>query len=75
MITFFGYAVEKDGKYLGYVLKRDAHVKMYEKKFYKSPIFPVVCAFEDAQRQAYSHLGRIVKVRLTMEESEVSDGK
>lgn len=68
MITFYGYAVENDGKFLGYSPKRNAPGKMYKKRFYRRPMFPVVSAFENSQKEAHSHLGRVVKVKLTMEE-------
>lgn len=70
-ITFYGYAVKKDGKYLGYNRRRTTFV--YKKQFYKRVDFPVVCTRSWANEEVIEHLGEVVKVKLTME--EVDDGK
>lgn len=66
MITFYGYAVKKQGKYLGCKPKLG-------KQYYKRPRFPCVGDMGHAQRYADAFLGEVVKVKLTME--EVKDGK
>ena len=65
MIKFVGFAIKSGNKFLGYVpeegfLKR--RVEMSE-----SPRFPVVSAFPDSMPASYMEMGKIVKVRLTME--------
>lgn len=66
MITFYGYAVKKNGKWLGY--KPNSKGGLFDRyAFYKRPKFPVVCAGEERLRQEYGHIGEIVKVELTME--------
>ena len=67
-IIFYGYAVKKNGKYLGYNPTRDESGKMYKKQLYKSPMFPVVAALEETQRNYNGYLGEVVKMRFTMEE-------
>ena len=65
MIVFYGYAEKKDGKFLGYVPNG-----IGGKRFYKHPKFPVVCAFNN-DRVFENEGGRVVRVRLVMEECEV----
>ena len=72
MITFYGYAIKKDGKWLGFNPKRDKFGKLL-KVFRKNPRFPVVNREENAISEAYGYFGKAVKVRLTME--EVRDGE
>lgn len=63
MIIFYGYAVKKDGRYLG------INPKSGKKQYYKKPRFPFVSGKEYfAQFEADRHLGEVVKVKLTMEE-------
>lgn len=63
MIICYGYAVKKDGRYLGLNPKR------CKKQYYKKPRFPFVSGKEYfAQCEAVGHLGEVVKVKLTMEE-------
>lgn len=71
MITFYGYAVKKDGKYLGYNPKRNEFDRLYKKQFYIRPEFPVVGARRWASEEANGQ--EVVKVKLTKE--EVGDGK
>lgn len=61
MITFYGYAVKKQGKYLGFKPKSG-------KQYYKKPRFPCVSGIGYAQFEADVHRGKVVKVKLTMEE-------
>lgn len=68
MITFYGYAVKKDGKFLGFNPRRNNTDEF--RKFYKSPMFPVVCSHKEAQDERYGYLGEVVRVKLTMEEDE-----
>lgn len=70
-ITFYGYAVKKDGKYLGY--NRGRTTFGYKKQFYKRSDFPVIGTRRRANEEAIEQLGEVVKVKLTME--EVGDGK
>lgn len=71
MITFYGYAVKKDGKWLSYKPKRNSHGKLFKKQFCKIPMFPVVSGGREFQERDHGHLGEVVRVKLTMEE-EVS---
>ena len=73
MIIFYGYAVKRDGKYLGYNPKRNERNKLYKKQYYKRPKFPFVCGEKALQEASNGHWGEVVKVKLTME--EVRDGK
>ena len=68
MITFYGYAVKKDGKYLDYNPRRNKFDKLYKKQFYERPMFPVVSGKRYIQEVYYGNLGKVVKVKLTMEE-------
>ncbi|MCQ2300598.1 MAG: hypothetical protein MJZ81_10800 [Bacteroidales bacterium] len=65
MITFYGYAVKKDGRYLG------LNPKSGKMQYYKRPKYPLVSGENYAQCKSVEHLGEVVKVKLTME--EVSD--
>lgn len=60
MIMCYGYAVKKDGRYLGFT--------KCGKKFYKKPKFPVVYGRKIGQVIDNGHLGEVVKVKLTIEE-------
>lgn len=62
MITFYGYAVKKEGRYLGF------NPKSGKEQFYKRPKYPLVCRKNYAQFKAVEHLGEVVKVKLTMED-------
>lgn len=62
MITFYGYAVKKDGRYLG------LNPKSGEMQYYKRPKYPLVSRKTYAQFKAVEHLGEVVKVKLTMGE-------
>lgn len=66
MITSYGYAVKKEGRFLGF------DPKIGKKKFYKRPKFPVVYGRKIEQVIDNGHLGEVVKVKLTIE--EVSNG-
>ena len=69
MIVFYGYAIKKNGKFLGFVPQVNERGKLYMKRFYKRPKFPVVSALNAGG--AYESEGeRVVRVRLTMEECE-----
>lgn len=70
-ITFYCYAVKKDGKYLGFNRRRTTFG--YKKQFYKRADFPVADTRSWANEEAIEHLGEVVKLKLTME--EVDDGK
>lgn len=67
MITFYGYAVKKEGRYLG------LNPKSGKKQYYKSPKYPCVSGKDYAQVKAGVYTGEVVKVKLTME--EVKDGE
>lgn len=75
MITFYGYAVKKDGKYLGYNPRRNKSGKLFKTGLYKSPMFPVVCGLKEIQEHTNGYLGEVVRVKLTMEEYEESEVK
>lgn len=64
MITFYGYAVKKNGRYLGH------NQKSGKTQYYKSPSFPFVVSRDGnyAKLEADRHLGEVVKVKLTMED-------
>lgn len=68
MITFYAYAVKKDGKYLGY--NRGRTTFGYKKQFYKRLDFPVIGTRRWANEEAIENLGEVVKVKLTMEEAD-----
>lgn len=68
MIAFYGYAVRKNGKYLGFS-PRQLNIR----RFYNNPRYPCVSFNRDVQEQYNGHLGEVVRVKLTME--EVKDGK
>lgn len=73
MITFEGYSVEKDGKFLGYAKHGNKLIR--KRQFYKRPKFPVVCATKESIQQKYAYLGRVVRVKLTMEIDEKEEAK
>lgn len=71
MITFYGYAVKKDGKWLTSKVSK----KNFRPIFSTSPKSPVVFMHKNVARSAYGHLGKVVKVKLTMEEEGAYNGK
>lgn len=73
MITFEGYAVERYGKFLGY--EKRGNKLISDVRFYKRPKFPVVGATEDPLRERYARIGRIVRVKITMEIDETGGAK
>lgn len=63
MLTCYGYAVKKDGRYLG------LNPKSGKMQFYKRPRFPVVTGTKDyAEFVAFDHPGEVVKVKLAIQE-------
>lgn len=65
MITFYGYVVKKNGRYLG------LNPKSGKKQYYKKPRFPFVSGKENyAEFVAFDHPGEVVKVKLTMEDAK-----
>lgn len=63
MITFYGYAVKKEGRgYLG------LNPKSGEMQYYKRPRYPLVSRKNYAKFKSVEHLGEVVRVKLTMDE-------
>ena len=62
MITCYGYAVKKEGGYLG------LNPKSGKMQYYKRPKYPLVSVKNYAEFKAVEHLGEVVKVELTMED-------
>lgn len=72
MIAFEGYTVEKDGKFLCFTKHGN---KICNWNFYKRPKFPVIYATKDSIQERYAYLGRVVRVKLTMEIDETGKTK